>query len=291
MPQKYKKYKKPFLFFLGAIIIFGSSCLISFLAFNSARSNKQQDVSIIPTPTAETAKNPSLYPNATAYPKNPSAAYPTFSPTASPTNKPSPIPTATPKPTGTIFNIVPLAIFNPSETQVLAGNPSLDGYRSSDGGGSTTMEIWVGRNNVATFRGFVNFDLKLLPSNITIEKAILKITQLGWVGNPYTVGGNVVVDHLDYGSSLDATDYNRAAIQLHIGVLSDNATFEEKKLEVTDSVKNDLYYKRGSSQYRLRFATETIGGKSSGDIAWFLPEKNIYDNNKSPRLEITFKKN
>jgi hypothetical protein len=174
---------------------------------------------------------------------------------------------------------------------VLAGNASLDGYRSSNGGGSATVDIWVGRNNVATFRGFVSFDLKPLPSNITIEKATLKMYQFGRIGKPYVIGGNVVVDHLDYGSSLESTDYNRVAIKLHVGVLADNDTFGEKQLEVTDSVTNDLYYKRENSQYRLRFATETIGGNPSGDITWFLPEENIYYNNKPPQLEITFKKN
>ncbi len=60
---------------------------------------------------------------------------------------------------------------------------------------------------------------------------------------------------------------------------------------MTDSVKNDLYYKRGRSQYRLRFATETIGGNPSGDITVFDPEEKSYQSQMPPRLEITFKKN
>lgn len=292
-----QKYKKPLLIFLGLLIILVCLVITFFLAFNYGRRSKyskQVDL-ITPTPISERSKSPILFPTTTIYPTTFLTAFPkvsqSTSPTVSPTNNPSPIPTATPKPTGTIFNIIPLVFFHPSETQVLKGNASLDGYRSSNNGGSNTVEIWVGRNNVATFRGFVSFDLKSLPGNVTIEKAVLSLRHIGRVGKPYTVGGNVVVDHIDYGVSLEASDYNRVAIKTHIGVLSDNDIFEIKKLEVTDSVKNDLYYKRGRSQYRLRFSTETIGGQPSGDIAWFDPEENLYQGHTPPQLEITFKKN
>lgn len=292
-----QKFKKPlFLIFFISLVILGGLCLVSFLAFNFGRS-KQQTVLITPMPVPKigspkkvkevkkvkealsVAESPTLFPTATTFR------------TASPTINPSPISTATPLPTKVIFNIGPLVLLNPSKTQLLGGNASLDGYRSSNNGGSTTVEIWVGRNNVANFRGFVSFDLKSLPGNITIEKAILKMNQIGIVGKPYVTGGNVVVDHLDYGTSLEATDYNRVAIKTHIGVLSNDDTFGEKNLEVTDSVKNDLYYKRGRSQYRLRLATETIGGNSSGDIVYFDPEENIYSDHRPPQLEITFRKN
>jgi len=293
-----QKYKKQLLISFVIIALLGSLCFVSFFAFKYGRSNQETGLitstlalktegspTLVPTTTTHTTIYPTTF--ITVFPKN----FPTNSLVASPTINTSPIPTATPKPTGTLFTIMPLVVFHPSETQVLEGNASLDGYRSSNNGGSNTVEIWIGRNNIATFRGFVSFDLKSLPSNITIEKATLKMRQMGIVGKPYIIGGNVVVDHLDYGTSLDATDYNRAAIKTHIGVLSDNDTFEEKNLEVTDSVKNDLYYKRGRSQYRLRFATETIGGKSSGDIVYFDPEENLYQNHQPPQLEITFKKN
>ena len=283
-----QKYKKPLLIFIGSLIILVCLVITFFLAFNYGRRstyNKQVDL-IPPTPS------PTLFPTATTtYPTNYQKISPIVSPATSPTIAPSPIPTTTPKPTGTIFNIMPLVLFHPSETMVLRGILSIDGYRTSNNDGSTTSYIWVGRNNVATFRGFVSFDLKSLPGNITIEKAVLMMHQLAPYGHPYVIGGNVVVDHLDYGTSLDTTDYNRVAIKLHIGILSDNDTYEQKKLEVTDSVKNDLYYKRDRSQYRLRFATETIGGGSSGDRASFIPDDDVYQNAKSPQLEVTFRKN
>lgn len=280
-----QKYKKPLLIFFGSFIILGSLGLISFLAFNYGRSG-QQAALITPAPIAKIGSSEK------ALSEEPTEGLtPAISPTASPIINPSPISTAAPAPTGVISNIKPLVLLNQSETRVLEANASLDGYRMSNNSGSNTKYIWVGRDQTAIFRGFVSFDLKSLPGNITIEKAILKMWQKGQTGKPYVIGGNVVVDHLDYGSSLEATDYNRTAIKLHIGVLSDNDTHEEKKLEVTDSVKNDLYYKRGRSQYRLRFATETIGGNPSGDITVFDPEEKSYQSQMPPRLEITFKKN
>jgi len=248
-----QEYKKPLLIFFSSLIILACLVMTFFLAFNYGRKS-------IPTTTTYPANYQKIYPTSfpkifpTSFPKISQTVSPTASSIASPTIASSPIPTlsVTPKPTGSIFNIAPLKIFQPSETQILKGNATLDGYRSSNNGGSNTLEIWVGRNNVASFRGFVSFDLKSLPSNITIEKATIK---------------------------------------MHIGVLSNNDVLEVKNLEVTDSVRNDLYYNRGRSQYRLRFATETVGGNSSGDITYFDPEENLYQNHQPPQLEITFKKN
>jgi len=287
-----QEYKKPLLIFFSSLIILACLVMTFFLAFNYGRKS-------IPTTTTYPANYQKIYPTSfpkifpTSFPKISQTVSPTASSIASPTIASSPIPTlsVTPKPTGSIFNIAPLKIFQPSETQILKSNATLDGYRSSNNGGSNTLEIWVGRNNVASFRGFVSFDLKSLPSNITIEKATIKMYQMGIVGKPYVIGGNVVVDHLNYGTSLESSDYDRVAIKMHIGVLSNNDVLEVKNLEVTDSVRNDLYYNRGRSQYRLRFATETVGGNSSGDITYFDPEENLYQNHQPPQLEITFKKN
>ncbi len=192
------------------------------MAFNYGRSG-QQAALITPAPIAKIGSSEK------ALSEEPTEGLtPAISPTASPIINPSPISTAAPAPTGVISNIKPLVLLNQSETRVLEANASLDGYRMSNNSGSNTKYIWVGRDQTAIFRGFVSFDLKSLPGNITIEKAILKMWQKGQTGKPYVIGGNVVVDHLDYGSSLEATDYNRTAIKLHIGVLSDNDTHEEK---------------------------------------------------------------
>ncbi len=293
-----QKYKKPLFIIFCTCIMFGGLGLVSIFAFNYGKSSRQIYLQT-PIPTIEANSTKTDISNTPTPIPSPQSSgvlakvtpFPTTKPTNTPIISPNPTLAATPVPTKVVFTINPLVLLNPSETRLLEGSGPLDGYRSSNNGGSTTVEIWVGRNNVAVFRGFISFDLTSLPSNITIEKAILKISQVGKVGNPYLVGGTVVIDHLDYGSSLESSDYNRLAIKTHIGVLSDNDVSGEKKVEVTDSIKNDLYYKRQNSQYRLRFSTETVGGKSSGDIVYFEPQENLYQGSKPPQLEITFKKN
>ena len=47
------------------------------------------------------------------------------------------------------------------------------------------------------------------------------------MGDPFNNHGVVVVDHMDYGASLDASDYGAASLADDIGTLSDNLTMEE----------------------------------------------------------------
>jgi hypothetical protein len=286
------KYQKPLLIFCGLIIVLGSLSLIGLLAFSLGKS--RQSVSLItPTPTAETSPQEEALPETAT--ETAIQATPEVSPSPGLSVSPTPNPSASPTPTptgGTFRWVGPLRqLFKPSETQTLGAAASLDGFRASNLGGNNNIEIRAGRNNALIYRGFVSFDLTALPNDITVEKAVLKIYQAQIVGNPYGIGGNLVVDHLDYGTSLDSSDYNRTATASNIGVLADNATLGMKELEVTERVKNDLSSSRTHSQYRLRFATETVGGSPSGDIAYFESQENTLHTGNLPQLVVTFKRN
>jgi len=265
-PKKAKNQKVIILAIIGLVVLIALIFGAIFLRFRQPTAPAEE---LTPTPTVEAT--PTLEPSPSPTPT------PTKKPTPTPTLKPTPTPTPTPTPV-------------PTEEQTLKSTSSLDGFRSSNGGGNATIEVRSGRNVNLITRGFVSFDLTSLPSGITIEKATLKLFQTSITGNPYGIGGNFLIDHLDYGDSLENDDYNRASLSSNIGTLSSNANLEWKELEVTDRVKDDLNNSRTRSQFRLHFTTENIGGDVTGDFANFESGDNSTGTGNLPQLVIRFHK-
>lgn len=109
-------------------------------------------------------------------------------------------------------------------------------------------------------RGFVGFDITNLQGK-TVVSATLRIFQVGTTGDPYNIStglGQIVVDHVNFGNSLDGTaaDFSNY-IQNNIGTLSTNGNQEWKTLDVKTRVQADINAGRTSSQFRLAFTTNT----------------------------------
>lgn len=218
-----------------------------------------------PTPKPTTTPSPELSPTPSATASGEIVA------TATPTVVPTPTPTPTPV----------------SQTIVISGESSLDGFEASNGGGNTTVDIRAGRNTTLVQRGFVSFGLSTIPSGAIIEKARLRLYQNSIEGDPYGAGGNLEVDHVNYGGTLDNSAYNMAALSSSFGVLTSNAVIEWKDLDVTDMLKNDIANNRSYSQYRLHFATESVGG-TTGDFAYFESAENSFGTGNTPQLVVTY---
>ncbi|MCL5019701.1 MAG: DNRLRE domain-containing protein [Patescibacteria group bacterium] len=200
------------------------------------------------------------------------------SPTSEPTKKITPTLKASPTPTPT-----PIL-----KTKILTPNANLDGFRSSNGGGNSGLEIRAGRNaNLAT-RGFVSFDITEIPSGAKIQNATLRLYQVKIIGSPYAVGGSIKVDHLTYGDSLDNSDYASSALSSSFVTLTGNATLEWKDAEVTDKLKDDVANARSTSQYRIHFQTETVGGDVTGDFAYFEAKENTQGTGNTPQLVVKY---
>ncbi len=193
-------------------------------------------------------QTPSPSPSPLATPETTLEPSPTVSPTPTPkaTKTPPPTPTPTPTPTPAI------------QTKTINSTASLDGWRASNGGGNTTWYIEIGRNTTLTTRGYVSFDLSSIPAGATITEATLRLYQKTVIGTPYT-GNSLVVDHVDYGSSLGSEDYALTPLAAAVGTLTNNASIEWKDLVVTSYVKNDISAGRTGSQFRIRFLTEVTG--------------------------------
>jgi len=116
----------------------------------------------------------------------------------------------------------------------------------------------------------------------------LRLYQYQITGSPYTIGGNLVAEHMDYGSSLDSPDYSAAVFDSASTVLgASNPSLEWKDFDVTAAFKNDLSAGHSRSQYRLKFTTETIGGDVTGDFAYFY-SANSGSNTNPPQLVIRY---
>jgi hypothetical protein len=202
----------------------------------------------------------------------------------SPTSLPALTTTITPKP-----SIKPTITPTPTvKTKTLVSTASLDGFESSNGGGNTTVDIRAGRNVNLVTRGFVSFDLSSIPSNSTITEATLRLYQIRTSGNPYSVGGKLMVDSLNYGNSLENSDYALTAITTNLVVLTTNPSIEWKDAYVTEAVKKDLSEGRTKSQYRIHFETEVQGGDVAGDFAYFESADNSEGSGNTPQLVIKY---
>ncbi len=212
-----------------------------------------------PSPTAEAS--PVAIPEETSESPSPSPEE---------TGSPSPTPTPTPE----------------TKEEVIISTASLDGYRGSNGFGSNNLYIFTGRNLSVIQRGFVSFDLSILPSDANIESATLRLYQEKVVGNPYGVGGSLKIDHLAYGNSLGNEDYGASSISSSFITLTDNAVIEWKDADVADALKNDLSNGRDKSQYRIHFSTESTG--TSSDLVYFESADNSQGTGNLPQLVVKY---
>lgn len=138
-------------------------------------------------------------------------------------------------------------------------------------------------------RGFVSFALSSVPSGAKIEDVTLRLYQYQIIGDPYGVGGELKIDHLDYGDTLESADYGASAISSSFTSISSNATLEWKDAGVTDALKNDILNSRSSSQYRIHFQVEPIGGTVAGDFAYFESSENIGGTGNTPQLVVKYR--
>ncbi len=203
-------------------------------------------------------------------------------PTASPSGNLSPSPTQrvistqTPSPT-------PLP-----KTSILTSLKTLDGFVSSNQVVVNTVEIRAGRNQNLIARGFLSFDLSDLPQGANILEATLRIYQAQIIGNPYSSGNSLEVDHLNYGDSLDPTDYGTPSLVSSFATISKNSKLEWKEADVTNQIKDDLRNAKSLSQFRIHFSKEARGGDIDGDFAYFESADNTLGTGNIPQLVVRY---
>lgn len=145
----------------------------------------------------------------------------------------------------------------PSHVQVeqaIASEVTVDGYVTDTGFVVQAQRPLTGDDEVnQVARAFFRFPHPALPAGSEIVRATFVVGQEGGAGTPYTNLGSVVVDHVDLGAILDASDFDATALTTSHGTLSTDATLEAKSLDITALVQADRLAGRTQTDLRLRF--------------------------------------
>ena len=177
---------------------------------------------------------------------------------------------------------------NPVQTVTILSTPSLDGMADEARVGDLENSLpTAGAGPDNHYRGFLSIDLGVLPGGISVASATLRAKQVITAGDPYGEFGNLIVDHLNYGPTLDFDDFSLPSITENIGTLSTNAKIEHKELDVTGAVAADLASARARSQYRLRFVVTTV--PSENHFASFAKAEFEPDPANQPQLVIRYR--
>ena len=163
--------------------------------------------------------------------------------------------------------------------QIFIGGPSgaATGYIYSNGSFSPVVRLaqngWtfgVGDDAIeSTVYGFMRFVVSGFSSSTVIHKATLRLPIHQIDGTPFAdLGGRIVVDMVDLGSTLDVSDYTAPAIiQAGVALLAPmtSGTYE---VDVTQLVRDART--AGSFYVELRFRYETLSdGQSDTDLCYF----------------------
>lgn len=189
-------------------------------------------------------------------------------------------------PYGIFVDVTPMVVGSSGNLDGEAGN---DGSAISVGGAPRTGDVEAFPGMSTAYRQFYSFDLSRIPAGTIITSATLRLYQAEVVGSPYNgTLGSVIVDHVDYGMSLDGTDYGSASLLLgNAGTLSGDASPGYKTLSISSRVQNDLDNARPRSQYRLRFSQLDANTNDQDDYAQFTDfEDSCCAVNRPPQLAI-----
>ena len=110
---------------------------------------------------------------------------------------------------------------------------------------------------VVNYRTVLEFDLSAIPEGSEIVEAWIITSQTNIEGVPYDrLGGVVLVDHVDLGETVSGADYDSTPLRVGVGVISDGPTVGDRRVDVTEAVRDDWRDGRTRSAYRLRFPIE-----------------------------------
>lgn len=149
---------------------------------------------------------------------------------------------------------------NPVQQVTFAADPDFCGTatRNDDLGtfsAAGSVPLQVGHNYgkfSETHRGFCSFSL----SQVRVVQATLWASQYEVGPDSYADDEEVVVDRMDLGAALDGSDFDAAAEEVEIGVLSRHPTLGWKTLDVTQSLRNAVADSKTKAQFRLRYRND-----------------------------------
>jgi pSer/pThr/pTyr-binding forkhead associated (FHA) protein len=182
------------------------------------------------------------------------------------------------------------------EVTVVRSDAALDGFLLNDGTGSDSQDIIVGNGRIVeptgelVSRGFLSFDLADIPSGATIEGVELRFYQKAIQGAPYDKLGNLMLEQIDYGSSLEPGAYDLPALD-SAGLAqlpAPNSWYILSDPTITSWVQSALDNDQNRFQLRLRF-TQEADGDSEEDWIAIEPGGPVLSSPNAPALTITYR--
>ena len=178
-------------------------------------------------------------------------------------------------------------------TLEIASTGVIDGFVRTDnlvftaGSGPDTGDLDCLTPNLGC-RMFFHYDLSGIPAGATIVSATFKPYQVVAVGNPFVSLGAVVVDHVDFGASLDAGDFNAPPLLPSFAVVSDSATVGHRFVDVTARVVADRAAARSYSEFRLRHASTDSNGDTVCDFVQWEDGEASWGSGGLPLLQVRY---
>jgi hypothetical protein len=184
---------------------------------------------------------------------------------------------------------------------VLGSEAARDGYVVNHSGNSADaftsgLSVFMGDDDASSgqsndvARGFYSFDLSTIPAGAAIGSAVLRLFQCSVTGAPYTTLGNVIADHIDYGTTLDGAEFDLGPLQANIGTLSP-ATPDVgfQTVTVTSSVAADVVALNPRSQFRTRFSVADGNNNGVDDfVRWSDAEGTCGTPDQLPQLILLY---
>jgi hypothetical protein len=182
-----------------------------------------------------------------------------------------------------------------AETITVRSEEALDGYRVSDGTGSTQNEIIVGNGEIPeggselVARGFLSFDIRGIPEGAVIDMVELRFYQKEIEGDPYSKLGSMALEHVIYGDSLESSafDLPATASALLGSETSPGAWYILSDSTLANWLAGDISAGQSRFQLRLRFEQETDADGIEDWIA-VTPGGGVLGSRNAPQLTITY---
>jgi hypothetical protein len=135
----------------------------------------------------------------------------------------------------------------------------------------------------------MSFDLSSVPRGASIRSAELRFFQVKVEGAPYRKLGNLILDHVDYGSQLSRAAYDTPALGSAglAPVQSPGAWYSLSGQPITTWISQDLTSGRGRLQLRLRWLEEKDGDELE-DYASMEPGNNYFGTGNLPVLIVSY---
>ena len=132
-------------------------------------------------------------------------------------------------------------------------------------------------------RSFIGFDISGI--NSTVLSATLTIYKGEDSSDPFTDLGPLIVEHVEFGDSLDVGDYNISGTT--ITTISSEPAGGTVTVDVDEYVQDDLDNGRSFSQFRLRFTNDDIVVAEITNVQYADSEGHYGDQTK-PVLEVSY---